>query len=99
MNLKDFDSLVQFFGSNFHQDWDQEEADFKAVIQRFITENPPDEVLLVHQKLKQLLGLSVSDEELHHILFREFLCYYEPGFGIATRHWLMQVLALLQRNT
>lgn len=91
------ESLRQFFGPYFHEDWD-------------IVFGTPDQALSAalrsHEDASEREKLSRSivtfvlehpdDQKLTEALFKELACSYYPlGDGISTRAWLLSVAAKL----
>lgn len=91
MNASEFQNLVQFFGSYFHQDWRLDDPDPHAVIERFLQMNPVEDVVKVVSELDVLLERRPSEDDLRKMLVSEFLCYYLPDGNGSIQLWLRQV--------
>jgi hypothetical protein len=98
MNYPESDTLLQFFGAYFNQDWSMDDPTPEAVVGRFLRENSLTDVNKVAAELRQLLESPLSDEELKNVVCDKFLCYYVPPSEISMRNWLTKIQLLLTKN-
>jgi hypothetical protein len=93
-----YPALWQFFCCNFHQDWDLDAADDRAVVQLFLDRNPAEEADRVRVELDRLLAEPRTEPETSEILGR-LGCDYNPArTGLSDSEWLQRVRALLDRR-
>ncbi len=87
-----YESLKQFLGAYFHQDWVEDAGDDNAdtVIQHFALDASRADIEQVAQELSGLLENS-TDIELS-VFVVDSGCWYEPSAdGLKTRAWLKRV--------
>lgn len=92
------ESLFQFFGGCFHEDWAVDDREWPDVVARFRADVGAATCETVADELRKLL-ISVDDEALQTIVWRQLGCYYDPRpdlGGPTLREWLQQVAAQLR---
>lgn len=98
MNIEQFPNLDQFFGGYFHQDWDLENIDAEAVLNRFLLEAKPNSGEQVCQELEKLLAINFEEKELSNILVYDLGCCYNPEFQkMSNREWLSWLQSYLKK--
>jgi hypothetical protein len=100
MNTPDAESLRQFFGAYFHQDWRADAPDTASVISSYLADHPDK---AERDKLARLIveySLRAPNEEsLEYFLFKEFCCYYTPSAdGVPVRDWLAGIAMRLREG-
>ncbi|POA27311.1 MULTISPECIES: contact-dependent growth inhibition system immunity protein [unclassified Pseudomonas] len=68
--------LHDFFGAYFHQDWTLEYEAPEQVIDAFLADSDPEDLMLVRQELNALLNQKKDELELREYLLKELSCYY-----------------------
>lgn len=79
MNIKEYSVLSQFFGCNFHEDWQRDGHTAAFVVKRFLCESSVSEIVKVITELEGLLEKIVDDKPLEAALMWEFGCAYSPA--------------------
>src|SRR3546814_629626 len=95
------ESLLQFFGAYFHQDWGVESPDWQGVVAMFIHDSSAQDIAAVAAGVEHLARGASSEAELERILLNELGCYYtpRPDLGGPSFHdWLLQVVAELKSS-
>src|SRR3546814_12640024 len=72
------ESLLQFFGAYFHQDWGVESPDWQGVVAMFIHDSSAQDIAAVTAGVEHLARGASSEAELERILLNELGCYYTP---------------------
>lgn len=86
-----FPNLGEFLGCYFHQDWPCDDESAIAVIERYLSEWPRDEVLAVIEEIGQLLEEVRNEADLRAAVLK-LGSYYEVGAdGLTYREWLESV--------
>jgi hypothetical protein len=75
MNRK-FPELHQFLGAYFHQDWTVEHETAEQVVEAFLADSDPEDLVLVRREITALLDLGKNEFELRDYLLKELSCYY-----------------------
>src|SRR3546814_2146386 len=70
------ESLLQFFGAYFHQDWGVESPDWQGVVAMFIHDSSAQDIAAVAAGVEHLARGASSEAELERILLNELGCYY-----------------------
>jgi hypothetical protein len=101
MTQGQIDTLRQFFGAYFHQDWDLDESGPDGVIDRFINDSADSGKLNSLASLIDAFQDTYSDEaELEYALHADLWCEFDPrGEGMSTRSWLRHVSMRLREAT
>jgi hypothetical protein len=94
MNPTDLEQLRQFLGAYFHQDWELDAPDARAIVERFIVDHSdPTELTNLAALIDQYVE-SHDDKSLEHSLVSELWCFYTPSAdGISARGWPKAVAA------
>jgi hypothetical protein len=89
-------TLRDFFGGYFHQDWDIEGAEsWVDVLDQFVRENSPAHVREVGEALRGWVESS-TEEEISRQLAGELGCNYDPRpDGLAARDWVLGIIKRL----
>src|SRR3546814_18546847 len=69
------ESLLQFFGAYFHQDWGVESPDWQGVVAMFIHDSSAQDIAAVAAGVEHLARGASSEAELERILLNELGCY------------------------
>ncbi|MFE1747139.1 contact-dependent growth inhibition system immunity protein [Coleofasciculus sp. H7-2] len=89
-------ALAQFLGAYFHQDWDLDDPDAKAVVHRYLTGESHSAVQQTINEIDRLLEMTSDDKQLRDILVYDLSCYYDPSFeeisNVEWLHWLQKSL-------
>lgn len=100
---RDFPNLSSLVGAYFHQDWDLDDPDEKAVLARFARGESRSLILSVLSELKELLTLRLNEPQLAQLLERLGCYYHPPGAGLTYAEWLKQMakslVALLDKKS
>ena len=72
------ETLYQFFGGYFHQDWNLHGSDWLSVVQFFRAESDPSDVAQTAMDLRTFLALGAPEDELERQLFDQLGCYFTP---------------------
>ena len=73
---KELPELHDFFGAYFHQDWTVEHGTAEQVIDAFLADADPGDLMLVRDELNFLLDQQKDEVELREYLLKELSCYY-----------------------
>ena len=87
-------TLFDFFGANFHEDWDLEASSWEEIIDAYVRQFSSRKHVLnaVTVEIERLLALPKNDDQLSEILFREYGCYYLPDpLEFSMRSWLQAI--------
>jgi hypothetical protein len=91
-----YPELSQFFGCNFHQDWDIEAEDDEGLVRLFRNSAQDAHVADARKELDAFLAEELTEDELGTILLGSFYCYYDPSyFGFTNRQWLERIRGFL----
>ena len=90
--------LAHFFGAYFHEDWDFDDPDDRAVVDRFLRCESRERVDYARVEINHLLAMPLADEELSEVVFRDLGCYYTPEPDVPMRQWLRSVGDLLGQD-
>jgi len=96
MSTRD-ERLEQFFGGNFHQDWDVEGAtSWRDVIKQYAVNVPRRQVVAIRDDLRDWFNETASDNNEN--LPPSFGCDYNPRTeGLTERQWVNQIVAEFDR--
>ena len=89
------ETLRQFFGGYFHQDWNLDGAgSWQDVVRQFVKENPVSRVLAVRDALRS--WLKETEASPLQSLPAAFACDYSPrSDGFTDREWVEQIADFL----
>lgn len=73
---KEFPEVQDFFGAYFHQDWTVEHDTADHVIDAFLIDSDPEDLLKVRQEIIALLEQRKDEAGLRQYLLHELSCYY-----------------------
>ncbi|MFH1813113.1 MAG: contact-dependent growth inhibition system immunity protein [Pseudomonadota bacterium] len=89
--INEYKKLKDFLAGYFHQDWLYDDESAKAVVERYLSEWPRDEVLAVIEEIGQLLEEVKNEADLRAAVLK-LGSYYEVGAdGLTYRDWLKSV--------
>jgi hypothetical protein len=84
-----FTALQDFFLGYFHPDWRLDASSRGDVVKEFLKTAEQEVVRATARDLRDLLDLSMSEEQLHDTMLREYSLFYDPWRdGISMREWL-----------
>ncbi|MFU2330434.1 contact-dependent growth inhibition system immunity protein [Pseudomonas sp. NFX98] len=73
---KEFPEIHDFFGAYFHQDWAVEHDTAEQVIDSFLADSDPEDLVKVQHELNVLLEQNKDESVLREYLLKELSCYY-----------------------
>lgn len=86
--INEYKKLKDFLAGYFHQDWLYDDESAIAVVERYLSEWPRDEVLAVIEEIGQLLEEVKNEADLRTAVLK-LGSYYEVGAdGLTYREWL-----------
>ncbi|MCQ9379746.1 contact-dependent growth inhibition system immunity protein [Methyloversatilis sp. XJ19-49] len=89
--INEYENLKNFLAGYFHQDWLYDDESAIAVVERYLSEWPRDEVLVVIEEIGQLLEEVKNEADLRAAVLK-LGSYYEVGAdGLTYRDWLKSV--------
>lgn len=89
--INEYEKLKDFLAGYFHQDWLYDDESAIAVVERYLSEWPRDEVLVVIEEIGQLLEEVKNEADLRAAVLK-LGSYYEVGAdGLTYRDWLKSV--------
>ncbi|UCV04242.1 contact-dependent growth inhibition system immunity protein [Dechloromonas denitrificans] len=92
MTSQKLNALEQLLGSYFHQDWAEEFDSDKSAIQAIIESEPKEQLLAGAHEIDELLGSSLTSDELGEVLINKLGCYFDPAtLGLTCEQWLKKV--------
>jgi hypothetical protein len=98
---KDLESMRQFFGAYFNQDWALEFGTTDNALSAYIRDRGPGAESELKELARSILGFAgkyQGEEALTEALYKELECeYYPPADGLSTRRWLEEVAARLEK--
>ena len=94
----DMSALFQFFGGNFHQDWDLDYANEREVVVAAVQGYPSRESLQCLADDLVALASSVDDDAaLEAVLERDLGCCIRPSLGgVSARQWVRDLAAVIR---
>lgn len=98
MKEESLESLRQFFGAYFHQDWSDDAPEPDQIVERFLADEPDQrERIQLARLMEEYASTAKDDEALEQALFSELWCYYTPSAdGLRAGDWMRHVAALLR---
>jgi hypothetical protein len=91
------ESISQFFGANFHQDWDMVAEDWTGVVDVYVDEDPDAAQLRALSDEIDDLHDSRPETDLSHFLVHTAGCDYWPG-PTSYRDWLGEIAHRLRQH-
>jgi hypothetical protein len=91
------ESIRQFFGGYFHQDWELEAKDWQTAVDNFATEGTSTELNSLAEEIDNLNAAYQGEDELRAVLSRRAMSSYYPG-PLTYHEWLRQVSDRLRQH-
>ncbi len=85
--------LYQFLGGYFHQDWQDDAAEWETIVQRFFSDASANDLQSTAEEIQLLLEKNLSAEELEYVL-ESLGCEFTPrvDLGDPNLHEWLNVL-------
>ena len=94
-----WNTIQNFFGAYFHEDWHDEDPDEDAVVRRYMHGATTEEIRDLIEDIEQYMKDHPDDDELLRLLFDDLACYYLPtADGLTARQWMTHVADLLRQE-
>ena len=94
-----WNTIQNFFGAYFHEDWKEDDPSVDAVVQRYLRSHNTKEIRDLIEDIEQYMKDHPDDDELLRLLFDDLGCYYVPtADGLTARQWMTHVVDLLRRE-
>jgi len=93
-----YPNLDEFFGTYFHQDWREDSATARGIVERYLAEWPREEVQDAAEELRRLLAETLTEADLADKISCLGSFYNPQADGLSHRDWLCQVYELLSQN-
>jgi CdiI immunity protein len=90
------ESIRQFFGGYFHEDWALEAKDWQTSVDNFTVGETPTQLVNLAQQIDKL-GAAYAEDELEDVMYRDALCSFYPG-PLTYHEWLKQVSDRLRQH-
>ena len=92
-----WNTIQNFFGAYFHEDWREDDPTVDAVVQRYMRDATTQDIRNLIEDIEQYLKDHPDDDELLRLLFDDLGCYYLPtAHGLTARQWMTHVVDLLR---
>lgn len=91
------DSIRQFFGGNFHQDWDLVAEEWEGVVDSYATGKDPARLLALAQEVDDLRDTH-DEEALQLLMPGQAHCGYNPRPQTTYHEWLGQIANRLRKH-
>ena len=92
--MPNYDALEYFFPAYFHQDWQSEHTDSRAVVDTFRRNEADEQVRDVRADLHRLLDAGLDEGALETLLHGRLQSAWAPSpDGPGYRQWLQELLA------
>ena len=89
-------TLRQFFGCYFHQDWNLDQPNTQAVVAEYMRVATQEKCYALAVEILKYSESHLSDSELEEGLYSELGCYFRPSGGqISAKAWLQSITAQL----
>lgn len=89
-------AIRQFFGGNFHQDWDLEAQDWQGVVDNYAVDGSLARLYALAQDIDDLRH-NPTEDNLKALMPRQALSAYNPRHG-TYKEWLVQVADRLRQH-
>ncbi|MDP9352685.1 MAG: contact-dependent growth inhibition system immunity protein [Chloroflexota bacterium] len=90
------DGLFTLMAGYFHQDWDLDDPTWEAVVERYLRDANPSQIVALHRELGRVLERS-KEEHLERLLFQDWGCQFDPRPEYSLREWLVAISELVDR--
>lgn len=90
------ESMRQFFGGYFHEDWDLEAEDWQTAVDNYTVGETSTQLLSLAHQIDDLRA-AYSEAELGVVMYRDALSSYYPG-PLTYHEWLRQISARLRHH-
>ncbi|WP_197380790.1 contact-dependent growth inhibition system immunity protein [Mycolicibacterium mengxianglii] len=90
------ESIRQFFGGYFHQDWALEAKDWQTSVDNFTVGETSTVLINLAQQIDKL-GAAYAEDELEEVMYRDALCSFYPA-PLTYHEWLEQVSDRLRQH-
>ena len=96
MNDSDWYAMEQFFGGNFHPDWDLEAADWPQIVDGYVVGEQPGQLRSLARDIDEFRD-SRPDPELHAAMLN-MGGFYDPRPDMTYSEWLGHVAERLRQH-
>ena len=96
MNAAASYAMEQFFGGNFHPDWDLDAVDWHQIVDTFVVGEEPRQLYSLAQSIDEFRQ-SASEAELHAGMLK-MGGFYDPRPELTYKEWLGQVADRLRQH-
>ena len=94
-----WNTIQNFFGSYFHEDWKEDDPNVDAVVQRYLRGHDTNEIRDLVEDIEQYMKDHPDDAELLELLYDDLRCTYLPtAHGLTARQWMTHVVDLLRQE-
>lgn len=94
-----WNTIHNFFGGYFNEDYDMDAPDEDAVIQSYLRDHNTKEIRNLIEDIGEYMGVHPDDAELQELLLRDLGCYYNTtSDGLTARQWMTHVVDLLRQE-
>ena len=89
-------AMEQFFGGNFHPDWDLEADDWPQIVDNFVAGEEPRHLYSLARDIDEFRSRG-QEHELHAAMLK-MGGFYDPRPDMTYRSWLGEVAARLRQH-
>lgn len=90
------ESIRQFFGGSFHQDWALEAKDWQTSVDDFTVGETSTQLIDLARQIDKL-GATYTEDDLEEVMYRDALCSFYPA-PLTYHEWLDQVSDRLRQH-
>ncbi len=88
--------LFQFIAGYFHEDWVEDDPDWRSVVRRYIKDTNIADKQGTAAGISQLIASDLTDAQLQQTMQDKYGLYYIPeADGHGAREWLTRVVEML----
>lgn len=95
-NSRVSESIRQFFGGSFHEDWALEAKDWQTSVDQFTVGETHTQLENLAQQI-DTLAAAYAEEQLEDVMYSDALCSFYPA-PLTYHEWLSQVSARLRHH-
>jgi hypothetical protein len=89
--------IRQFFGGNFHQDWDLVAEEWEGVVDSYVNGNDPARLTALADEIDDLRN-GKDEDALAYLMPRQALSAYNPRPLTTYHEWLGQIANRLRKH-